>query len=183
MNKTIVINLIGAPCAGKSTLAALIFSKLKMQNVSCEIVTEFAKDLVWNESLNGLNNQLYVLSEQFYRIWRLQNKVDVVITDSPVLLSIYYNKKQKEENKITEELFDNLVMECYNKFDNINYFLKRSHKYQTQGRKHSEQESIQIEKDMLKLYNDFNIKYTETHCSEAMADMIVDNIKKKLEEK
>ena len=46
MNKTIIINLIGAPCAGKSTLAALVFSKLKMNNISCEIVTEFAKDLV-----------------------------------------------------------------------------------------------------------------------------------------
>lgn len=46
MNKTIVINLLGAPGAGKSTLAALIFSKLKMKNIACEIVTEFAKDLV-----------------------------------------------------------------------------------------------------------------------------------------
>ena len=64
----IVVNLLGAPCAGKSTLAALVFSKLKMLGVSCEIVTEFAKDLVWDNSLNSLNNQLYVFSEQFYRV-------------------------------------------------------------------------------------------------------------------
>lgn len=176
MKKTIVVNLIGAPCAGKSTLAALTFSKLKMQNVSCEIVTEFAKDLVWSES-NGLNNQIYVFGEQFYRVWKLQNKVDVIITDSPMLLSIYYNKHQTPENRLSEENFNSLIMECHNKYINLNYFLQRHHKYDVKGRVHSEKESDQIEQEMKALYDNMNIKYTTVFSSEDAADRIVEDVK------
>ena len=180
--KPLVVNLLGAPCAGKSTLAALVFSKLKMENINCEVVTEFAKDLVWNDSLNSLNNQLYVFTEQFYRVWRLKDKVDVIITDSPMILSIYYNRLQKEENKLNDELFVPLVLDLNNQYNNLNYFLKRSHRYETKGRKHSEQESIEIEDGLIQMLNDLKIDYKETHCSEAMANLIVSDIKKRLEE-
>ena len=46
----LVVNLFGAPGAGKSTGAAYIFSKLKMSGINVELVTEFAKDKVWEES-------------------------------------------------------------------------------------------------------------------------------------
>lgn len=49
MNNPIVINLFGAPGAGKSVASAYIFSKLKMKNINCELVTEFAKDLTWEK--------------------------------------------------------------------------------------------------------------------------------------
>ena len=177
--KTIIVNLMGAPCAGKSTLAALVFSKLKMKNISCEIVMEFAKDLVWDES-KGLNNQLYVFSEQFYRVWRLQNKVSVIVTDSPMILSIYYNKKQQEENRLSEELFDKLVLECHNRYNNMNFFLDRKHEYQNDGRVHDEQESLQMGEDMLKLYDNLGIAYERIYSSDEMADYIVDKVLKEL---
>lgn len=44
--KMLVVNMFGAPGAGKSTGAAYIFSKLKMAGVNAELVTEFAKDKV-----------------------------------------------------------------------------------------------------------------------------------------
>lgn len=182
MSNLIVVNLMGAPCAGKSTLAALVFSKLKMENINCEIVTEFAKDLVWNDSLDSLNNQLYVFTEQFYRVWRLRNKVDVVITDSPMILSIYYNRRQKEEDKLPDQFFVPLVLDLNEKYNNLNYFLKRSHRYEQKGRAHTEQESIEIEDGLIKMLTDLKIDYKEIHCSEAMANVIVSDIKKKLEE-
>ena len=36
----LVVNLFGAPCAGKSTAAAYIFSQLKMKGINCELATE-----------------------------------------------------------------------------------------------------------------------------------------------
>ena len=45
-----IVNLFGAPGAGKSTGAAYIFSKLKLAGVNAELVTEFAKDKVWESS-------------------------------------------------------------------------------------------------------------------------------------
>lgn len=43
----LIINLFGAPGAGKSTGAAYVFSQLKAAGVNAELVTEFAKDKVW----------------------------------------------------------------------------------------------------------------------------------------
>lgn len=180
MNKPIVVNLMGAPCAGKSTLAALVFSKLKMENINCEIVTEFAKDLVWNDALNGLNNQLYVFSEQFYRVWRLKDKVDVIITDSPMILSIFYNRRQKAEDMLPDELFAPLVLNLNKDYNNMNYFLKRSHKYEQKGRKHTEQESSAIESGLIKMLDGFGIKYKEIYSGENTANEIVKDVKSAL---
>lgn len=40
----LIINLFGAPGAGKSTGAAYVFSQLKAAGVNAELVTEFAKE-------------------------------------------------------------------------------------------------------------------------------------------
>ena len=46
----LIINLFGAPGAGKSTGAAYVFSQLKAAGVNAELVTEFAKDKVWERN-------------------------------------------------------------------------------------------------------------------------------------
>ena len=68
--KTIVCNLFGPPGAGKSTLAAYVFAKLKMMGVNCELVTEFAKDKVWEKNNEALSNQIYIFAKQYYRMSR-----------------------------------------------------------------------------------------------------------------
>lgn len=64
----LVVNLFGAPGAGKSTGAAYIFSKLKMAGINAELVTEFAKDKVWEESKAVFENQAYIFGKQQPRI-------------------------------------------------------------------------------------------------------------------
>ena len=51
---TKVINLIGAPGVGKSTLMAMIFVKLKQRNIKCEMVQEWVKkiDMDWRYKYN-----------------------------------------------------------------------------------------------------------------------------------
>ncbi len=61
----LVVNLFGAPGAGKSTGAAYIFSKLKMAGINAELVTEFAKDKVWEESKAVFQNQAYIFGKVF----------------------------------------------------------------------------------------------------------------------
>lgn len=43
-NKVIVINLMGGPGSGKSTVASGIFYRLKKMGVNCELALEFVKD-------------------------------------------------------------------------------------------------------------------------------------------
>ena len=47
--KTKVLNLYGGPGVGKSTGAAYIFSMLKLAGINCELVREYAKELVGAE--------------------------------------------------------------------------------------------------------------------------------------
>ena len=84
----LVVNLFGAPGAGKSTGAAYVFSQLKIKGVNAELVTEFAKDMTWEKNKKALTNQVYMLGNQLQRIYRCQDEVDVIVTDSPILLNI-----------------------------------------------------------------------------------------------
>ena len=88
----IIVNLFGVPGAGKSTGAAYIFSQLKMKGINAELITEFAKDKVWENNEKVFKNQLYLFGKQSFRISRVQDEVDVIVTDSPLLLSILYNQ-------------------------------------------------------------------------------------------
>jgi len=78
MTKLPVVNLFGQPNAGKSTIQGDVFSILKRAGVNCEMVREFAKELVWRNDLETLANQIYVFGEQQRRQnelsvrWRLQ---------------------------------------------------------------------------------------------------------------
>lgn len=132
----LIVNLYGAPGAGKSTGAAYIFSQLKMRGINAELVTEFAKDKVWEESKAVFQNQAYIFGKQYFRISRVQNKVDVVITDSPVLLSAFY-----ADDPILGDEFDRLVTKVSESYDSMNVFINRTKPYNGAGRFQSEAES------------------------------------------
>ena len=61
--KTKVINFVAAPSSGKSLMAALIFSELKMRHYKAEYVQEYAKTLIWQNRLEELANQYNVSLE------------------------------------------------------------------------------------------------------------------------
>ena len=135
----ILVNLFGAPGAGKSTGAAYIFSQLKMRGVNAELVTEFAKDKVWEESKAVFNNQAYIFGKQYFRISRCADKVDVVITDSPLLLSLVYNN-----DPVLGEEFNEVVRKVMNSYDCRNFYLVRTKDYNPVGRFQTESESDAI---------------------------------------
>lgn len=135
----LVVNLFGAPGSGKSTSAAYVFSKLKMAGVNAELVTEFAKDKVWEESKEVFNNQVYIFGKQYFRISRVKDKVDVIITDSPILLSGFYNK-----DPMLGKEFDDLILKIFNNFWNFNVFINRVKPYNPAGRFQTEEESNDV---------------------------------------
>lgn len=129
--KSLVVNLFAGPGAGKSTTAAGIFYDLKTRGVSCELVTEFAKDLTWEERHDTFKDQLYIFGKQFHRIFRLLGKVDVIITDSPILLTPVYDGEKRKS-------LEQLVVEEHHKMWTYNVFLNRKKAFNPKGRIHDE---------------------------------------------
>lgn len=152
----IVINLFGVPSAGKSSGAAYIFSKLKMESVNVELVTEVAKDELWNKSIEPFNCQEYLFGKQSYRLSRLKDKVDIVITDSPLPLTILYNN-----NPILDEDFEHVVMKIFHSYQNINILLNRVKEYNPVGRFQTEEESNSLKQPIIKILDKYNIDYDE----------------------
>lgn len=167
----IVVNLFGVPGAGKSTGAAYIFSKLKMNGINAELVTEFAKDKVWENNTEVFKNQAYLFGKQSYRLSRCNDKVEVIVTDSPLPLSIFYNN----DISLTEN-FNKSVMDVFNSYENINYLLLRTKPYNPSGRHQTEEESDALKKPMEKLLNDRNISYLEIDGEVTGYDKIVDDV-------
>ena len=141
MKKTLVVNLFGGPGTGKTTGMAYIFAKLKMAGVDAEMVTEFAKELTWEKRQITLSDQLYILGKQQKKHNVLSGQVQVVITDSPILLSLYYGKDLTNS-------FKDVVIETHEKFWNYNVFLKRIKPYNTNGRSQTEDQAKQIDVDL-----------------------------------
>ena len=69
-----VVNLFGAPGSGKSTGAAYLFSKFKMAGINAELVTEFAKDKVYEDTKEVFKNQTYILGKQSFKQSKLRDK-------------------------------------------------------------------------------------------------------------
>jgi thymidylate kinase len=142
-----IVNIFAGPGAGKSTLSALLYSELKRQHVEVEYVNEYPKQLVYEENALSLQNQILVFATQHHRIWTAARHNQIVITDSPILLSTVYHPD-------TGENFHNLIVEMHNKFNNLNIVLKRPNiPHSMVGRIHSLTESISIDnriRDILK---------------------------------
>lgn len=167
----IIVNLFGVPGAGKSTGAAYIFSQLKMKGINAELITEFAKDKVWENNEKVFKNQLYLFGKQSFRISRVQDEVDVIVTDSPLLLSILYN-----QTPILGENFNQLVYDVFNSYNNINYLIHRTKPYNPSGRMQTEEESNALAQPMVDLLTNWNVPYSNISGDIDGYDQIVNEV-------
>ena len=129
-----VINLFGGPGSGKSTTAAGLFHHMKNQGYKVELVTEYAKDIVWAERHKELNDQLYITAKQNHRLFLLQDKVDYCITDSPLLLALVYCRMMPSS-------FAPFVRDLFYDYNNIAVLLRRTKPYISLGRSQTEDEA------------------------------------------
>lgn len=170
---TLVVNCFAGPGAGKTTCAWEVAAELKKKGINCEYVPEYPKELVWEEKYDLLNNQEHIFNEQAKRLARLRGKVEVIVTDSPILMSHIYGTNNSHE-------FTQRINEEYSKYYNFNLFIQRGKGFQQEGRVQNLRESIELDnriKNMLKnhklyfgVYRHENVKY--------IADNIIRNLEK-----
>ena len=142
-----VINLFAGPGAGKSTLAAALFAFMKQRGLNVELVTEYAKDMVYENRSNVLADQLYMLAKQNRRLQRLREHVDYVITDSPLLLCSHYTAPGYFDG------FKPLVEEVWKTYDNVSVFIDRlPHAvYSEVGRLQNHAEAVGIDRQLIQM--------------------------------
>lgn len=153
---TLIINYLGGPSAGKSTMASGLFYKLKMKGINTELITEYAKDKTWEKNYTALNNQLYISANQIYRQERVENQVDVIVTDSPIILgSFYWNDKNLKKTNS----YNNLLLEIFKEKNNMTIFVKRKKVYNPIGRNQTEEEAEEIDRKILNFLEHNKICY------------------------
>lgn len=162
-----VINVFGGPGTGKSVTAAKLFAELKIKHLNCELVTEFAKELVYDESYKVLENQEWIFANQHNRMFRLKDKVDYIITDAPLFNSIVYSGKGEEQKD-----FHNYVFSVFKRYDNLNVYLERETEYRTEGRYQDEEGAKKIDDEVLRLFNYFNVNYVKIGLKNATSIII-----------
>jgi len=151
-----VVNIFGGPGTGKSVTAASLFSTLKRMHKNCELVTEFAKELTYDESYRVMENQIWIFANQHHRMNRLKSKVDLIVTDAPLFNSVVYSKKGENHKE-----FHNFVMSEFNKYDNLNVYLERETEYRQEGRYQDENGAKEIDNEVLRCFNYFNVPYVK----------------------
>jgi predicted ATP-dependent serine protease len=150
-----VINIFGGPGIGKSTLAAQIYTELKKRHINIEYIPEYPKELVYEERLLTLKDQIYVFAHQHHKIWTAAKHNQVVVTDSPIILSTVYNPE-------TSANFRALILEMHNKFNSMNIVLKRNPETHTMvGRVHSLTESISLDRRIVDVLVEEGIDFAE----------------------
>lgn len=153
-------------------MAAALFSDLKKRGFNAELVTEYAKDKVWEHNDTVFSNQVYILGKQSYRVSRVAGQVDVIITDSPILLSAIYNPDPEIQNEL-----EALTVRMFNQYNNLNIVLKRTFPYQKEGRMHSEEQSSEIYQKIIECLNQNGIGYSvfdnKDDTQQALMDIIV----------
>ena len=148
---TTVINLIGGPGCGKSTLAAELYAKMKRKHMKVEMVREVAKEWAWEGKEITAFDQISIIGEQIKKESSLFNKVDFIITDSPVLLGAFYfdyNHDERFMNTMVSEYYKYSISKGI-KF--INYVVPRKDIYDPSGRFESYEEATNID-DAMVLY-------------------------------
>ena len=138
---------------------------------------EFAKELVWEGRKDTFQDELYLFAKQNHRLQRVNGKVDVVVTDHPLLLSVAYNEHYHPIKDVDwNNAFNDLVWFTYQQYNNVNFMLERVKPYNPNGRNESELESRKFDLRFKALLEVFDCPFTSVPADINAAELIGEKI-------
>lgn len=144
--KTYVINLLGGSGLGKSTTASLVFGELKLRGELSELVREFVKEWAWSGKKVGPFGQSIIYGQQLERESSLYNKVEFIVTDSPLLLCPVYQKHYNGHESIKHSVFSDMKLAAKQDVVHINFLLTRKKPFDARGRYEDEKTAKTIDR-------------------------------------
>jgi Mg-chelatase subunit ChlD len=150
MSKIRRICLFAGPGVGKSTTAARVFYELKIKGYDIELIQEYVKTWAHQGKTPVSYDQNYLFSKQLKSEDEALRKLQLVVTDSPLLLNAAYahhNEFPGSENLIaTAQKFDN-------EFLPLNLFIDRTVDYVEKGRYQDLAQALQFDEYLLDFLN------------------------------
>lgn len=175
VKETKIINLFGGPSSGKSTITSGLFYELKKKNISCDNPYEFPKQVAWEDNTSQITDQLYIFANQHRGIVRSYGKVDYIILDSPILLSLAYKDGYNVEypSSLYNDTFDQMVLNVFNQYNNINIFLERPDNFQDDGRFQDKEQSLMFDSKIKSILDNNSIDYRTLQVNDLTIEFIM----------
>lgn len=155
MSETLLVNLFAGPGCGKSTTMAGLFAELKWRGVCAEMAPEWIKAAAWDDAI-GLYSQQHIFGQQHQMLHRLRGKVDVVVTNSPLVQTLVYTCPHDQPAQWEVVLAEHRRME-----PNFNVLLRREKDYDPRGREQTEAEAREIDQITADVLTNADIDFVE----------------------
>ena len=168
-----VINLFAPPGTGKTATGQILSGLLSIANFKVEYIPEFAKFATLSKNEAALLDQVYMFSKQSNRLNVLnRTNLDYVVMDGPLPLALLFHKDTHYR------YFEPLVMEVFNDYTNINYYLKRNplHAYKQHGRNENFAESQALDVDLRELLSRHEVPFEEHLVQERLPFLLFQQI-------
>lgn len=178
MKTKTIICLYGGPGCGKTTTSAGLFYKLKLKGYNSELIREYIKDWVWEKRVVGPGDQTYFFAKQSKKERSyIQNELDFIVTDSPLILTHFYGLKYDEMEQKSNTSLAMLMNHhefCKSRGYKVEHFvLTRQKHYNPAGRFQNESEAREIDGELVDFLKEHKIKYTEIAGGEGAVDDIL----------
>ncbi len=156
---TKVINLFGGSGLGKSTTAALIFGEMKLAGLHCELVREFVKEWAWQGRTIRPEDQVTIYENQFAREKMYYNKLDYVVTDSPLLLGPVYQKYYSGTDSMAPQVLEDIANAEQNGVTYFNFVLQRNKEFDPRGRYETAGQAKEVDAMVLSYLQEKKVPY------------------------
>lgn len=153
-----IINCFGGPGAGKSTTAMRLAADLKAAGYNAEFVQENVKGAAWEKrSTKYFNAQDLIFAKQHWDVDIVAQEVDLVITDSPILMSMCYIPWDFKLPSLRK-----VIREAHDAYESLNIFMKRGAKpYNPKGRNQTKEEAMVKDSEIFAMLEEQEIEYME----------------------
>lgn len=164
----LVVNMIGGPGVGKSTVAHGVMHRLKTAGIAAEYVSEVAKDLTWAGDHFSLGEQDKIAAMQNERLRRLVGQVEVAVMDSSLLLGLLYMPDDFPPS------FKQYLIDVHESYNNTYFQLIRSNSipYDPNGRNQTLTQSVELDTRAADLFHKLgysimqvSVDPSEQHCA------------------
>jgi hypothetical protein len=149
---------------------------LKKLGHDVEISLEIAKEICYDNSLDTLNDVIYIIGEQHRRLYRFIGKTEYIVTDCPLIQTLpymYYESRLShyKDRAVLKNQLENLVVAIHNQIPSINIYLRRDMDYKGKGRNENEQQADAVAGVTLGLLSKHKIEYHSARPISTMYDI------------